>query len=123
MKAYNVSFKYSNKVELLDVVMELFSITVLEKELSYREKCVLREYLNTGYNANTKRAIRANLGINVYNLNTLNYTLQKKGFLKPHPNNQRLKLINDELVNLKNVFLEHEGRRMFLVEFVKADEV
>lgn len=117
--AYIAPFTFSNDIELLDVVMSLFSRSVLKKEISYKEKVVLREYMINGYSSNTKKAIRLSLNIKETNLNTLNCTLQKKGFLKPHPTNQRLKLLNDDLLKIRDMFLGNAERKMFIVEFVK----
>lgn len=117
--AYIAPFTFSNDIELLDVVMSLFSRSVLKKEISYKEKVVLREYMINGYSSNTKKAIRLSLNIKETNLNTLNCTLQKKGFLKPHPTNQRLKLLNDDLLKIRDMFLGNAERKMFIVEFIK----
>lgn len=117
--AYIAPFTFSNDIELLDVVMSLFSRSVLKKEISYKEKVVLREYIINGYSSNTKKAIRLSLNIKETNLNTLNCTLQKKGFLKPHPTNQRLKLLNDDLLKIRDMFLGNAERKMFIVEFIK----
>ena len=117
--AYIAPFHFENDVELLDVVMSLFSRSVLKKEISYKEKIVLREYMINGYSSNTKKAIRLSLNIKETNLNTLNCTLQKKGFLRPHPTNQRLKLLNDDLIKIRDMFLGDAGRKLFVVEFKK----
>lgn len=115
---YKVDYAFSNNTSLLDTVMDIFSRTVLKKELSFRERTVLREYILNGYSNKTKTSIKLSLNINPENLNTLNCTLQKKGFLKPHPNNQRMKVVNEELLNLKTVFIDNPGRKCFLVNFV-----
>lgn len=117
--AYVAPFAFKNDIELLDVVMSLFSRSVLKKEISYKEKVVLREYMINGYSSNTKKAIRLSLNIKETNLNTLNCTLQKKGFLKPHPTNQRLKLLNEDLIKIRDMFLGISERKMFIVEFIK----
>lgn len=116
--AYKVDFKSKNDVDLLDTVMFLYSRTVLKEELSLREKTALREYLLYGYSLNTKKAICLSLGIRIENLNTLNCSLQKKGFLRPHQNNQRLKIISEELLNLKKVFLDSQKeRKLYIINF------
>lgn len=123
MKVYKVDFKFHNDVDLLDVVLSLFSKSVLREEITNKERTVLREYLLNGYSSNTKASLRLSLGIKHSNLNTLNYTLKEKGFLLPHPTNQRLKIVNEQLMNLKNVFLNNDGQKVFLINFLKEDEV
>jgi len=117
---YKVDYKYNNNTSLLDTVMDIFSKTVLNKELSFRERTVLREYILNGYSLTTKKSIRISLDITPENLNTLNCTLQKKGFLRPHANNQRLKVVNEELLNLKQVFIDNSGRKCFLINFING---
>ena len=112
--AYKVDFKSKNDVDLLDTVMFIYSRTVLKEELGLRERSALREYLLHGYSLTTKRAICLSLGIKIENLNTLNCNLQKKGFLIPHTKNQRLKMINEDLLNLKRVFLESEKEKNYI---------
>jgi hypothetical protein len=119
MIAYKVDYKYKNDVELLDIVMTIFSRTVLEEELSNKERVVLREYIVNGYSRETKKAIRLAEKMKDANLNTLNYHLQKKGFLKPHPKNQRLKLLNEELLELRDCFMkESKDKKAFIINFI-----
>lgn len=100
--------------------MYLYSKTVLKSELSFRERAVLREYLNNGYSQQTKKGICLDLGITNKNLNTLNCTLQKKGFLYPNPHNQRLKLVSKSLLQLRDCFTnETESKNCFIVNFVR----
>lgn len=117
--AYISNFRHENDIQLLDTVMNLFAVTVLKESLSHKERVVLREYMINGYSSNTKKAIRLSLEIKETNLNTLNCTLQKKGFLRPHPTNQRLKLLNDDLIKIRDMFLGDAERKMFIVEFIK----
>lgn len=118
---YKVDFKYRNEVSLLDAVIDIFSKTVLNKELSFRERTVLREYILNGYSSTTKKALKISLGITSENINTLNCTLQKKGFLKQHDGNHRNKVVNDDLMNLKKVFIENQNKKCFLINFVLDD--
>lgn len=119
-KIYTVTYKSENDVELLDTVMSIFSLTVLKKPLSLKERTVLREYILNGYSSEVKKDVRFALGITDKNLNTLNCTLQKKGFLRPHPTNQRLKNINDDLLKIKDVFLA-QGDKVLLIKFKDAN--
>lgn len=126
MKAYKVDFAYKNNLDLLDTVIYLYSKTVLSTELSKREKDIIREYLNSGYSRSTKKAIEANLGIDDKALNVCNCALKKKGFLIPHPTNYRLKLLPQELTDLRDCFMNenkpHE-KSCFIVNFVKKKNV
>lgn len=117
--AYKVDFKFENDVQLLDIVMDIFSRTHLNTQLSHKERTVLREYIMNGYSLTTKKSIRMSLQITAENLNTLNHTLQKKGFLYPHRNNQRLKVVSDKLLELKTVFLDSKGKRLFIVNMIE----
>jgi len=119
MKVYKVDFNFENDVDLLDIVLSLFSKSVLKEEISNKERTVLREYILNGYSSQTKASLRLSLGIKPSNLNTLNHTLKKKGFLLPHQTNQRLKVVNEQLMNLKNVFLDNDGQKVFLINFLK----
>lgn len=119
MVAYKVDFNSKNDVELFDLVMTLYSKTVLKKELSAKEATILREYVLNGYSIETKKAICMSLEINIKNLNTVNCSLQKRGFLRPHPTSQKKKILNEELMQLKQVFLDStQGKKMFIVNFI-----
>lgn len=121
-RAYKVDFKYSNNIELLDTMLSVYSITALKQPLSDRERQVLREYILNGYSIKTKRALRLSLKIKTSNLNTLNYKLKVKGFLIPHPTNQKSKELNKDLEEIRKVFLsEDEGKKIMLVNTVRLD--
>lgn len=116
---YTVKKKSLNEVETLTIVLKLYALTVLEQELSPREVTVLRDYIINGYSKQTKDGIRLALGISEANLNTLNCSLQKKGFLKPHKTNQRKKELGDAVENLKQVFF-NRTKKTFLIQFINA---
>lgn len=50
-----VTYDYSNDIELLDIVLQLYAKTVLKTELSNKEHCALREYILNGYSVQTKK--------------------------------------------------------------------
>lgn len=50
-----VTYDYTNDIELLDIVLQLYAKTFLRTELSNREHCALREYILNGYSAQTKK--------------------------------------------------------------------
>lgn len=115
---YKVDFEYKNDVQKFDLILHLYSKTELKKELSDRELIVLREYILNGYSPKTKDGICITLKIKKGNLNAINCNLQKKGFLKPHPTTQKLKVLEEKLNFLKEMFLDTPGnRKIFLVNF------
>lgn len=97
LKAFNQVFK-TNLKSLEEVDKYLNENDVEDK----REK-FLKEYDNV----RKKRASS--------NLTALNYTLKKKGFLNLHPTNQRLKVVNPELLNLRKQFLETTDEKICLI--------
>jgi len=119
LKAFKVDFSYKNSMQLLDTVIYLFSKTVLKTELSPREISILRIYLAHGYSPKVKKGICIDLEMNATTLNTNNCKLQAKGFLSPHPTSQRLKLINEELLQLKDCFINEDNKSIFVVNFIK----
>lgn len=119
--AYKVDFQYSNSIELLDTMLSIYSLTALKKPLSDRERQVLREYILNGYSSKTKKALKISLKINDSNLNTLNYKLKQKGFLIPHPTNQKEKKLNKDLAEIKRVFLSEEKdiRKLMIINTIR----
>lgn len=120
MIAYKVDYEYKNDIDLLDIIMSLYSKTVLNEELTQTERTVLREYIVNGYSAQTKKSLCINLSIKATYLNVLNHNLQNKKFLRPHPNNQRLKVLNEDLVTLQKCFMGEDEKKAFIVNFTKA---
>ena len=114
---YQSTFKYKHEIELIEAVLSIYAISVLKTTLPPREKTVLREYIISDYNAETKKGLCITLGISAVNLTSINYSLKQKGFLINHPTNQRLKLLNTELKKLRDTFIKSPQRKMFLVEF------
>jgi len=120
MSAFKSDYTYNSDLQILDVVMYLFSKTVLKKELSPKQLVILREYLLNGYTPKVKDNICLNLGMNKQNLNTQNCKLQAMGFLHPHPRTQRLKIVDEELIKLRDCFLnEDSGKKLFIVNFIR----
>lgn len=110
--------KTLNRVEMIDTVLIIFANTVLNETLSPREIIVLRDYLLNGYSTQTKKALRLTLGITNSNLDQINHKLKKKGFLEAHKTNERQKVPNQKLLDLKDVFIDSEvDNRVFLINF------
>lgn len=118
--AYLAPVKYTNDMDLLDYAMSIFGITVLKKPLTKKDSIILRSYLLNGYSTSTKEGIKLDLNMNSVALNARNCILQKKGFLRPHPTNQKLKIVNPQLLELKAAFLNDKERKMFIVSFEKV---
>jgi len=126
-KFYFSSCKYSNDLDLLSTVIEIYSITVLGKYLvGDLEKIAIRFYLKGGYNEITMKAIMLECGMKgdkgKRHLDQINFKLTKKGFLKRHPTNHRQKQVNEELIRLKNRFLTPDNKfkaNYYLIKFEK----
>jgi len=121
-RAYKVEFKYKNRLHLIDTIIYLFSKTVLEleEELTKQEIDILKVYLIHGYSPEVKKGILVDLKMNAPTLNTNNCKLQKKGFLRPHPTSGRLKLVTEDLIKLRDCFINEGEKNLFLVHFVKG---
>lgn len=52
-----VTYDYTNDIELLDIVLQLYAKTVLKVELSNKEHCALIEYILNGYSPQTKKSL------------------------------------------------------------------
>ena len=102
-------------------MLSVYSLTALKKPLSDRERQVLREYILNGYSTKTKKALKISLKINDSNLNTLNYKLKQKGFLLNHPTNQKLKELNKDLTEIKNVFMSEDetARKLLIINTIR----
>ncbi len=119
MVAYKVDFKPNDSLDFYDMLLSIYSLTVLKDPLKTKERIILRYYLLYGYSKETKDMIVLDMGIKRSNLNTSNYDLQKRGFLKPHPTNQRSKLISKELLELKDTFTNKESdKKLFILNIV-----
>lgn len=107
-KHFLSKFTYSNDIELLNFVIQIYSLAELGEELTPKENVVLRSYLRSGYNATTKRAIMLENKMNAKHLDQINFVLTNKGFLEKHPTNYRMKIVTKKLLELKNRFLAQE---------------
>ena len=117
-KHYFSTYTYTTDIELLNVVINIFSSVVLKNSLTSREKLVLRSYLKNGYSTTTKESIRSDLKISSKNLDQINLNLSVKGFLLKHPTNYRLKVINQELIDLRDSFIGTE-KGLYIIGFQK----
>jgi hypothetical protein len=52
-----IDYTYSNDMELIDIVLNLYARTELRTNLAYKERMILREYILNGYNPRTKRSL------------------------------------------------------------------
>lgn len=116
-KCYAVEKKL-NKVEMIDKVLIIFASVVLNETISNKEMTVLRDYLLNGYSTQTKKALRLTLNIKNTHLDQINHKLKKKGFLEAHKTNERHKVLNKKLLELKSVFIDSEvENKVFLINF------
>lgn len=120
--AYQLKFNYSNDVQMVECLLYIYAKTQLDVELSQREVVFLREYVLSGYSDKTKRNIRINTGVKHKNLNTFNCNLQKKGLLMPHPTNQKLKILNPELLKISEFFKMESSKKFVLVDLKETED-
>lgn len=93
---------------------------MLNDELENRESEVLMFYFKYGYSPDTKDKIKAALGISEHYLNTINYNLDKKGYLKKDERNRQKKHLADELMKLKDAFVD-KGVRTYVLQAIRVE--
>lgn len=107
-------YYYKNDLDLLNTVINLYSIVELGGKLSDMEMIVMRYYLKSGYNEITKKTIMSDSEVfktmtdaekTRKHLNQINHRLEKKGFLERSLRNYREKKVSSKLLELKESFL------------------
>lgn len=104
---YFNELRYKNEVELLQKIIRIYSIVMLEDDLENHEEKVLMFYFKYGYSPETKQKIRDSLDITPHYLNTINYHLDNKGYLRKDENNKQKKHLSEGLKKLRDAFLEN----------------
>lgn len=118
-KHFFSTYNFSDSLDLLDTVIDIYALIVLKGTLTPKEKTVLRCYLKSGYTDEIKRAVRLDMKMSAEHLNQINFQLKQKGFLEQHTNNIRLKKVSKELNDLKNKFLKSGGAEYYTIRFMK----
>lgn len=118
-KQYISPYSYENDKEYLDKVLDIYSLIVLDNELTKKERGVLKYYLKSGYSDRVKESIKKDIGITSQHLNQINWKLTNKGFLEKHPTNNRSKVVSPELLELKDTFFKN-GVKHYTVIFEKG---
>jgi len=122
VSAYKLDFKYGNDFRFVDSLIYIFAKTQFNNPLSSRECEIIREYVLRGYSTETKRHIEKTLKMNRKNLNVYNCNLQKRGFLMPHERNQNNKILNPELMKLREFYLNSSEKKIVLVNFIDENK-
>ena len=117
---YFNQLKYKNEIELLQKIIRIYSIIKLNDNLENHEEKVLMFYFKYGYSPETKQKIRDSLGITPHYLNTINYHLDNKGYLRKDENNKQKKHLSDDLKQLREAFLDR-GVEVYAIG-IKKDE-
>ena len=117
-KQYINRCEYPNDLELLDKVLDVYSLVTLNNELTKNERGVLKYYLKSGYSNRVKDSIKKDFGINSQHLNQINWKLTHKGFLDKHPTNNRSKVISPKLIKLRDTFFK-DGVKYYTIVFEK----
>ena len=97
---------YKNEVDLVNKLLNIYSIVKKNGDLRDFEKKVLNYYIRKGYSTETKKQIVNELGLKQRNLNQTNYHLTNKGYLKQSTRNQKNKSLNKELQEIRDLFVE-----------------
>jgi hypothetical protein len=111
---------YKNEFELLQKIIRIYSIVMLEDDLENHEERVLVFYFKYGYSPDTKEKIKQSLGITAHYLNTINYHLDNKGYLRKDENNKQKKHLTEGLQKMRDAFLK-DGSNFYLLKLVKGD--
>lgn len=117
-KIYSTSYKIDNNLELLKMVLDLYSTIVLKNTLTKTQKEVLLYYLKNGYSSEVKESIIIDFKIKPNHLNNINWNLTDKGYLVKHPTNKQSKLVSKELLFLRDSFLKGHCN-FFSIKFEK----
>lgn len=117
---YESVYVYTNEKEYLDKVIDVYSLVVLNNDLTKLERGVLKYYLKNGYSDRVKQSIKKDFNVTSQHLNQLNWKLKEKGFLDNHSTNQRSKVVSPELINLRDAF-DADGKNLnkYLITFEK----
>jgi hypothetical protein len=107
-KHFTSKYKYTNDLELLNLVVNIYAIVELGETLTNKQRVVLRSYLKNGYNDVSKKAIMLENNMDAKYIDQVNFILTKKGFLEKHPTNYRMKVVNKRLIELKKRFLSQD---------------
>lgn len=121
-KHFLSKFTYSNDIELLNFVIQIYSLSELGEELTKTQNLVLRSYLRSGYTSTTKRAIMLENKMDAKHLDQINFVLTKKGFLEKHPTNYRMKVVNNKLIELKTRVLAQEKDKKAVFYTIKLEK-
>ena len=117
---YRLPLKYKNDLELYEHIIRIFSVVMLNDELENREGEALMFYFKHGYSSDTKDMIKSALGISEHYLNTINYNLDKKGYLRKDDRNKQKKHLSHELQKLKDAFVTG-GVRHCVIQAVRVE--
>lgn len=115
---YGNTFKYKTDIDLLSLVIRIFSIVKLDDDLENHQERVLMFYIKYGYSPDTKDKIISSLGIKRHYLNTINHHLDKKGYLIKDNNNRQKKHLSAELQQLREAWVDNKVD-VYAIKFVK----
>lgn len=110
--------KYKNEMELLEYIIRIYSVVMLNDNLENHEEKVLMFYFKYGYSPDTKEKIKSALGITAHYLNTINYHLDNKGYLRKDDRNKQKKHLSDGLLKLKEAFVD-KGIKTYVIKAVR----
>jgi len=121
---YINKMKVNSDLDKIDRIISIFSI-IKNGNLGVthiRKRCseVLSYYILFGYGAETRKLIQNSLSITKENLHAINSELTGLGYLVKDSNNFHNKHISEELLRIKEYFLEDAVKdKLFLIQVIE----
>lgn len=110
------SEKKGDMIQVIDIV-KIYSILKKEKELIGRNLEVLAFYLVNGYNRDLKEKMAEELNIKINNVNQINSSLRKDGYLIQDKKNKTKNVVDPDLKKFKEFIIDKEKKNV-IIEFI-----
>lgn len=110
------SEKKGDMIQVIDIV-KIYSILKKEKELIGRNLEVLAFYLVNGYNRDLKEKMAEELDIKINNVNQINSSLRKDGYLIQDKKNKTKNVVDPDLKKFKEFIIDKEKKNV-IIEFI-----
>ena len=110
-KQFGIPVKFSNKLELIKIFLDLYLAVKKPKEKMYeRAKEALAYYIVYDYNAETIEDMESALNIENSYIRTINTKLRKNGFLIKSDKNKHNSYLSDEMLSIRKHLIDKKTR-------------